>query len=99
MTQECVAECLGVSSQTVSKWETGKAKPSTNLIRKIAVLFGLSLEQLLKIREGEKHMETNLKVLVVEDTDFKYRDIENALEFYGVNEYYNHKKIEVLEDK
>ena len=57
LTQSRVAQMLGVTNKAVSKWETGKAKPSTNLIRKIAALFGVSVEQLLAIREGEKHME------------------------------------------
>ena len=57
LTQSRLAQMLGVTDKAVSKWETGKAKPSTNLIRKIAALFGVSVEQLLAIREGEKHME------------------------------------------
>ena len=57
LTQSRLAQMLGVTNKAVSKWETGKAKPSTNLIRKIATLFGVSVEQLLAIREGEKHME------------------------------------------
>ena len=57
LTQSRLAQMLGVTDKAVSKWETGKAKPSTNLIRKIAALYGVSLEELLKIREGEKHME------------------------------------------
>lgn len=56
LTQSRLAQMLGVTDKAVSKWETGKAKPSTNLIRKIAALFGVSVEQLLAIREGEKHM-------------------------------------------
>ena len=57
LTQSRLAQMLGVTNKAVSKWETGKAKPSTNLIRKLAALYGVSLEELLKIREGEKHME------------------------------------------
>ena len=57
LTQAQLARQLGVTNKAVSKWETGKAKPSTNLIRKLAVLLGVSLEELLKIREGETKME------------------------------------------
>src|SRR5699024_11316838 len=37
MTQEFVAEVLGVSRQAVSKWETGTADPSTSKDRKSVV--------------------------------------------------------------
>lgn len=57
LTQARMAQLLGVTNKAVSKWETGKAKPSTNLIRKIAVLYGLSVEQLLNKKEEEKKME------------------------------------------
>lgn len=57
LTQTELAEKLGVTNKAVSKWETGRAKPSTNTLRKIAALFGISVEELLKIREGEKKME------------------------------------------
>lgn len=57
LTQTEMAEKLGVTNKAVSKWETGKAKPTTNTLRKMAVLFGLSVDDLLQLREGEKHME------------------------------------------
>lgn len=57
MTQSEMAERLGVTNKAVSKWETGKSKPTTNTLRKMAVLFGLSVDKLLQIREGERQME------------------------------------------
>ena len=42
MTQEFVAESLGVSRQAVSKWESGTADPSTSNLLALAKLFGVS---------------------------------------------------------
>ena len=48
MTQEFVAETLGVSRQAVSKWESGTSAPSTTNLMALAKLFGVSAEELLK---------------------------------------------------
>lgn len=48
MTQEFVAERLGVSRQAVSKWERGTADPSTTNQAALAKLFGAAPEDLLK---------------------------------------------------
>ena len=48
MTQEFVAESLGVSRQAVSKWENGTSDPSTSNLIALAKLFGVSAEDLLK---------------------------------------------------
>ena len=48
MTQEFVAESLGVSRQAVSKWETGAAEPSTSNLIALAKLYGVSAEELLR---------------------------------------------------
>ena len=48
MTQEFVAESLGVSRQAVSKWENGTADPSTSNLLKPAKLYGLSPEELIR---------------------------------------------------
>lgn len=48
MTQEFVAETLGVSRQAVSKWESGASDPSTTNLMALAKLFGVSAEDLLK---------------------------------------------------
>ncbi|MBE6990646.1 MAG: helix-turn-helix transcriptional regulator [Ruminococcaceae bacterium] len=47
MTQEFVAESLGVSRQAVSKWESGASDPSTSNLLALARLFGVSAEELL----------------------------------------------------
>ena len=48
MTQEFVAEHLGVSRQAVSKWETGASDPSTSNLLTLAKLYGISAVELLK---------------------------------------------------
>lgn len=48
MTQEFVAEAVGVSRQSVSKWEQGITDPSTSNLFALAKLFGVSVEDLLK---------------------------------------------------
>lgn len=48
MTQEFVAEALGVSRQAVSKWESGASDPSTTNLIALAKLFGTTPEELLK---------------------------------------------------
>lgn len=48
MTQEFVAEALGVSRQAVSKWENGTADPSTSNLLKIAGLYGITPEELVR---------------------------------------------------
>ena len=47
MTQEFVAEHMGVSRQTVSKWETGINEPSTSNLLQLAKLFGIPADELL----------------------------------------------------
>ena len=48
MTQEFVAESLGVSRQAVSKWESGASDPNTTNLMALAKLYGVSAEELLK---------------------------------------------------
>ena len=48
MTQEFVAETLGVSRQAVSKWESGASTPSTANLMALAKLFGVAADELLK---------------------------------------------------
>lgn len=48
MTQEFEAEALGVSRQTVSKWENGSADPSTTNLLALAKLYGVPVEELIR---------------------------------------------------
>ena len=48
MTQELVAQKLGVSRQAVGKWESGKSEPSTTNLMALAELFGTDAAELLR---------------------------------------------------
>lgn len=48
MTQEFVAESLGVSRQAVSKWESGASDPSTANLLALAKLFQVDAAKLLQ---------------------------------------------------
>ena len=48
MTQEFVAETLGVSRQSVSKWENGSSDPNTSNLIALSKLHKISPEELLE---------------------------------------------------
>ncbi len=58
MTQEAVAEHVGVSRQTISNWENGKSYPDISSVISLSDLYGLTLDALLK---GDKDMINHLK--------------------------------------
>ena len=47
LSQEEVAEKLGVSRQTISKWETNETLPDIRQSKRLAVLYRLSLDELI----------------------------------------------------
>ncbi len=48
MTQEFLADRLGVSRQAVSKWEKGQSDPSTTNLIALAKIFDITPEEMLK---------------------------------------------------
>lgn len=48
ITQEALADKLGVSRQSVSKWETGEAYPETDKLLAICDMFNVSLDGLMR---------------------------------------------------
>ncbi len=59
LSQEALAEKLGVSRQSVSKWETGEATPEVTKLVAISKLFGVTTDYLLNDEtEEEKEIET-----------------------------------------
>jgi len=49
-----LGKLMGVSDKAVSKWETGKSKPRLNTCRRLAEVFGISLEDLLEMNGQPK---------------------------------------------
>lgn len=50
MSQEDVAEKIGVSRQAVAKWETGSTKPDIDNCIALAALYGVSMDNLINYK-------------------------------------------------
>ena len=55
LSQEKVAELVGVSRQAVTKWETEQSAPSTENLFRLAEIFGTTVDILLASEEEEKN--------------------------------------------
>ena len=58
LTQEKLAEKLGITDRAVSKWETGKAMPDTAIMLELCDLLHITVNDLLN---GEKISMDNYK--------------------------------------
>ena len=54
LSQEKLGEQLGLSRQSVSKWEQGYAMPDTENLLKLSELYGVSVDTILKCGETEE---------------------------------------------
>lgn len=57
ISQEQLAETLGVSRQSVSKWEMDQALPQIDKVLQLAELFGVTTDELLQDKIDLKHSE------------------------------------------
>ncbi|MBQ7874784.1 MAG: helix-turn-helix domain-containing protein [Oscillospiraceae bacterium] len=79
-TQEALAEALGVTSQAVSRWESGGSYPDMNLIPSIANYFGISIDELFGYTNKRTERIDELVALIY---DMKRQN--NGLD-YNINE-------------
>lgn len=59
LTQEQLAEKLGVSNKTISKWENGKCMPDYSIIQKLCDALGVTLPELM---DGEDVADSSVRV-------------------------------------
>jgi len=85
LSQEALAESLGVSRQSVSKWETGEATPEVNKLLSLSKLFGVTTDYLLddeseeNVREAEEEKEelSPFAAVPVYETPKKGKSVRN----------------------
>lgn len=58
LTQEEMSAHLGISFQSISKWERGDGYPDITMLPALANYFGISIDQLLGMSEIEKTINT-----------------------------------------
>ncbi len=84
LTQEQLAEAMGVSVAAVSKWEQGQSLPEIPMLMELADFFDLSVDALLGYRlrsNDRKNVSERLKVLRREDRyDEGLAEAEKALQ-------------------
>ncbi len=68
LTQEQLAETLGVAPQTISRWEIGTVAPDISMLPVIAGYFGISVDELLGVDTARK--EEKIKSILKENRIF-----------------------------
>lgn len=53
ITQEELAQLVGVGHSAVAKWETGKCKPTADKLVKVADVLGCTVDELLREEKKE----------------------------------------------
>lgn len=74
-TQEALADALGVTSQAVSRWESGGSYPDMEMIPAVANFFGISIDELFGY-ENERSKKVEALVSQIHDMNFKNNGVD-----------------------
>ncbi len=78
-TQEALADALGVTSQAVSRWESGGSYPDMNLIPSIANYFGVTIDELFGYT-NERTKRVDALVIQIYDMKQKNNGVDKNIE-------------------
>lgn len=85
ISQKQLAEKLGVSQQSVAKWEKGDSTPKPSAISEIANIFSVSSDYLLGIEKPHSVSDEDIKFALFggdgEITDDMYEDVISYARF------------------
>ena len=81
ITQEVLAEKLGITPQSVSRWENGQSRPDVDMLPRLAAFFGITVDALFG------YQAENLKIAQYKEiskqktfqTDFVSRSVEREI--------------------
>lgn len=80
-TQKDLAEKIGVSNATVSKWETGKGFPDISLLEPLAITLNISISEIIA---GEIIQNTDLTEHIISDlVDVTIKDQEKKVKLFN----------------
>ena len=74
VTQDALAEYLGISYQAVSKWETGMTLPDITLLPRLAVFFGVRIDELFSVNHEDEleRIDAMLQRETMTDQNYAY---------------------------
>ena len=73
MTQNEIAEILGVKATTISKYEAGTLEPNIESIKKLSETFGITIDELLKDEGDFDISKINILEILREQKDMKLK--------------------------
>lgn len=78
LTQEQLAEILGVSGRTVSRWETGTNLPDLSVLVQISEYYGVEIKEILNGERKSEKMDQELKETLLKVADYNELEKQNA---------------------
>ena len=79
ITQEQLAEELGVSGRTISRWETGNNMPDIGLLVEIAEYFDVSIPEIIKGERKSEDMKEEAKEVAETMSDYAKAEKEELV--------------------
>ncbi len=80
ITQEQLAEILGVSGRTVSRWETGTNLPDLSILVQISEYYDVEIKEILNGERKSEKMENELKETLLKVADYNELERKRAAE-------------------
>lgn len=78
ITQERLAEILGVSGRTVSRWETGTNLPDLSILVEISEYYDVEIKEILNGERKSENMDNELKETLLKVADYNELEKQRA---------------------
>lgn len=78
ITQEQLAEILGVSGRTVSRWETGNNLPDLSILVQISEFYDVEIKEIFNGERNGENMDNELKETLLKVADYHELEKQKA---------------------
>ena len=80
LTQEQLAEQMGVARRTVSRWETGSNMPDMDILIELSDLYAVDLHEILSGERKRERMNQELKETVLQAAEYSSEEKARLLQ-------------------